>query len=219
MGLIAAQLGCAVVGLDRSAGALTHAMQHGAADVRFVQADARSLPFQPGSFQAVMVLDSLASIFEPTVLLEELRRVLAPGGRLGCTLEVGAPLGRAEVDQLATDIKACVLPLDGWLQLLGQAGFRQRRVQDATTTRAAVARRLVRGLVEERVALGHELGAEAVDGLTITLSAWADFLTRGRLRAVTLVAERSADDNVAGSIRAGRDTQLRRPTPAGIVAA
>jgi SAM-dependent methyltransferase len=172
-------------------------MRRTAADVRFVHADAVCLPFQPGSFQAVMVLDSAASIFAPMALLRELRRVLAPGGRLGCTLEVGAPLGSAELDQLEPGVNACVLPLDRWLQLLGRAGFRPLQVQDQTARRATVARRLVRGLVHERTALGKELGAEAVDGLTTTLSAWADFLTRGRLRAVTLVADQPAGDNVA----------------------
>jgi SAM-dependent methyltransferase len=99
-GLIAARLGCQVVGLDRSAGAIAHASGLGAPGVRLVRADAVCLPFRVGSFRAALVLDSLASILSPAALLGELRRVLAPGGRLGCTVEVGEPLRAAEQGRL-----------------------------------------------------------------------------------------------------------------------
>ena len=188
-GQIARQLGCEVVGLDRSPGALALAHRRGAPGVRLVRGDATRLPFQAASFQAVLVLDSLASIFEPEALLAETGRVLSPGGRLGCTLEVGQPLHRVESDRLEPGVEACILPLDWWLGRLERTGFRTLWVEDTTTRRATTAARLVRGLVRERLGLHQELGAEAVDGLTESLSVWTDFLKCGRLRAVSLVAE------------------------------
>jgi SAM-dependent methyltransferase len=190
-------LGCEVVGLDRSPGALTHARRRRIPGVRFVLGDATRLPFGPGRFEAALVLDSLASILDPAMLLGELGRVLAPGGRLGCTVEVGEPLDRAELGRIEPGVEACVLPLDRWLGLLDRAGFQVHQADDDTRHKAAVARRLVGGLARDRAALGEELGGEAVGNLTKTLSAWGDFLTRGRLRAITIVAERRPTQRAA----------------------
>lgn len=50
--------------------------------VRFVQADAFDLPFEPGDFDTVLCLGFLHLVEEPLELLGRLRRQLRPGGRL-----------------------------------------------------------------------------------------------------------------------------------------
>ncbi|MGO4958526.1 class I SAM-dependent methyltransferase [Luteococcus sp. Sow4_B9] len=65
-----------VVGLDRSAAELRHASGPGP----FVQGDARALPFADGSFDAVVSVLELAVIHPTGRLLDEVQRVLRPGG-------------------------------------------------------------------------------------------------------------------------------------------
>jgi len=50
--------------------------------VAYVRGDARALPFRDGSFDAVCCFAALYLIEEPMRALEEIVRVLAPGGRV-----------------------------------------------------------------------------------------------------------------------------------------
>jgi glycogen(starch) synthase len=67
---------------DLSADMLEEARRACPPGVRFVQADARALPFDGGAFDVVLALDLIVHL--PTIEsgLSELVRVLAPGGRL-----------------------------------------------------------------------------------------------------------------------------------------
>jgi demethylmenaquinone methyltransferase/2-methoxy-6-polyprenyl-1,4-benzoquinol methylase len=56
----------------------------------FVAADALSLPFRDGSFDAITVGYGLRNIADPRTALAEMRRVLAPGGR-AVVLDFGKP--------------------------------------------------------------------------------------------------------------------------------
>jgi len=72
-----------VVGLDASATMLARAVQDTRAEnVVYVRADAGALPFGEESFDAVCCFAALYLIEQPMLALEELVRVLAPGGRL-----------------------------------------------------------------------------------------------------------------------------------------
>jgi arsenite methyltransferase len=62
---------------------LAQAVRHGVPEnVAYVRADAAALPFHDGSFDAVACLAALYLIERPLQALDELVRVLAPGGRL-----------------------------------------------------------------------------------------------------------------------------------------
>ncbi len=72
-----------VVGLDASQTMLARAVADtDAANVVYVRADACSLPFRDGSFAAVCCFAALYLIEHPMRAIDELVRVLAPGGRL-----------------------------------------------------------------------------------------------------------------------------------------
>jgi demethylmenaquinone methyltransferase/2-methoxy-6-polyprenyl-1,4-benzoquinol methylase len=60
------------------------------ARIAFVQGDAESLPFAPGSFEAAMVGFGLRNLAHPQQGLKEMHRVLKPGGQLMC-LEFSQP--------------------------------------------------------------------------------------------------------------------------------
>ena len=82
-GIVAAGLaatGAAVTGLDFSPAMLDIARQR-VPGVIFREGDARSLPFEAGSFDAVTMGFGMLHIPEPETAIAEVRRVLKPGGR------------------------------------------------------------------------------------------------------------------------------------------
>jgi ubiquinone/menaquinone biosynthesis C-methylase UbiE len=73
--------GGAVTGLDINPGMLAVAAQL-APEVKWQQGAAESLPFENNTFDAVVSQFGLMLFEDPRAALEEMRRVLAPGGRL-----------------------------------------------------------------------------------------------------------------------------------------
>ncbi len=72
-----------VVGLDASESMLATAVREtGAAGVAYLRGDASALPFRDGSFDAVCCFAALYLIEDPMRAVEEIVRVLAPGGRV-----------------------------------------------------------------------------------------------------------------------------------------
>jgi len=81
-----------IIGLDLSRRMLRQAMRRTAqfADrLTYVWQDARRLPFDDGTFDAVACLEALEFMPDPREVLEELVRVLRPGGVLLVTNRVG----------------------------------------------------------------------------------------------------------------------------------
>jgi SAM-dependent methyltransferase len=73
----------AVVGVDATDEMLREAVGHaGAGNVLLVKADAQDLPFAAGQFELVTCIRALHHMSSPAACLAEVRRVLAPGGRL-----------------------------------------------------------------------------------------------------------------------------------------
>jgi ubiquinone biosynthesis O-methyltransferase len=80
-----AQLGAKVTGIDISEAMLTKARTKAARqglEIQFFCADARKLPFQDESFDAVVSVTALEFVPDLREALEEAYRVLRPGGRL-----------------------------------------------------------------------------------------------------------------------------------------
>jgi SAM-dependent methyltransferase len=95
-------------GVDLLLGDLSPGMLHGARErlesPRCVCLDARALPFADGSFDVVVANHMLYHVPEPGLAIDEIRRVLAPGGRFHATtngwshlLEIGDLARRFEV--------------------------------------------------------------------------------------------------------------------------
>jgi demethylmenaquinone methyltransferase / 2-methoxy-6-polyprenyl-1,4-benzoquinol methylase len=94
---LARQKDCYVVGIDQSAEMLAVGRQHvtlaGATKkVRLEEGDARSLPFDDGTFDAVTFTYLLRYVEDPAATLAELARVVKPGGTMA-GLEFGVPRG------------------------------------------------------------------------------------------------------------------------------
>jgi SAM-dependent methyltransferase len=72
-----------VVGIDASKTMLARAVKEtGSANVAYVRGDACALPFRDDAFDAICCFAALYLIDEPMRALDEIARVLAPGGRV-----------------------------------------------------------------------------------------------------------------------------------------
>jgi len=89
-----------IVGLDASKTMLDRALAEGVPEnVAYVRGDASSLPFPDESFDAVCCFAALYLIADPMRALDEIARVLAPGGRVAVMTSVN----RGLVPSWATD--------------------------------------------------------------------------------------------------------------------
>ena len=105
-----------VVGADFTLPMLAVARKRKAAGGRrsnFVQADALRLPFPSGRFDVITVGYGLRNIADPAAALVEMRRVLAPGGRV-VILDFGKP-DNAIAKVLYAGFINTVMPAMGWL--------------------------------------------------------------------------------------------------------
>jgi len=96
-GKLAAELaraapGVKVMGLDFSPGMLDHA-RAAHPDIEFTEGDALDLPFPDASFDAVTIAFGLRNLARPDRGLEEMLRVLNPGGRAVVLEFVRPPAG------------------------------------------------------------------------------------------------------------------------------
>ncbi len=95
-GMVAAELlaraNCNVVAIDQSAEMLAVARARFAGDerVQLLQGEAESLPFEDGSFDALTFTYLLRYVEDPPAVMQELARVVRPGGRVA-SLEFGVP--------------------------------------------------------------------------------------------------------------------------------
>ena len=91
LALAAAEAGGKVTGVDFSDPMLERARMKGPA-IEWVSADALALPFADGAFDAVTIGFGLRNLANVERGLEEMRRVIGPGGRVGI-LEITRPRG------------------------------------------------------------------------------------------------------------------------------
>ena len=86
------------IGLDFSVPMLTRAVtDNNGARVAYIRGDARRLPFDDNSIDTVCCLAALYLIPEPHEVIDELARVVAPGGEVAIFTTVQTPLTRSSV--------------------------------------------------------------------------------------------------------------------------
>jgi demethylmenaquinone methyltransferase/2-methoxy-6-polyprenyl-1,4-benzoquinol methylase len=89
---LVAQKGCTVVGLDQSPEMLAEARRRVPADVTLLEGRAEQLPFPDATFDALTFTYLLRYVADPGATLQELVRVVRPGGSIA-GLEFALPRG------------------------------------------------------------------------------------------------------------------------------
>lgn len=90
-----------VVGVDMDSALLAAAREHAPPNATFVEADVMDLPFGYGEFDIVGCVRVLHHVRRPEVAMQELSRVLRPGGTLLVVDQLGSvdPIRSLEIDR------------------------------------------------------------------------------------------------------------------------
>src|SRR5215211_4503827 len=161
------ELGCVYLGVDASASAVAVACER-AGDVPCRFATAHVPPLPAGSFDVVLLLETMLAFENKDALAREIAAALRPGGRLAFTLEEGPPLTTAERAAMPDADTVWLTPLDEMATSLERAAF----AADAGDIAAQIGRR-------------------ALDELLAAHRLWIEWLDEGRVRKLALVAERA----------------------------
>ena len=187
--LITAEFGCRYLGFDYSADALRIARDlAGDLPCRFEQAHVPALP--EDRFDVVLLLETMLAFEDKRALLEEVARVLEPGGRFACTVEEGRPLSGRERARMPDADTVWLIPMPKLGALLRKAGLTVTWLEECTASHQATATALLRSFHADAAGIARQVGKQATDELLAAHRLWSDWLAAGRVRKFALVAEK-----------------------------
>ncbi len=147
--IVAADFGANVTGCDYSAVNLEHARissrESGLAEkTKFVRASAEQLPFAAESFDATLCECSLCLFENMDSALQQLHRVLNPGGRIGISdFFLSAPVPKSLDGLLGRVLCVANAPsVEAYREALSQAGFDFVRIRIVNWTLADMIKRI-----------------------------------------------------------------------------
>lgn len=183
------KLGCVYLGVDSSESAVAAAAERARGlRCRFEVADVPPLP--SGTFEVVLLLETLLAFRDKAALLEEVARALPAGGRFAFTLEEGLPLTEAERARMPAADTVWLTPLDQLHALLERAGLSVGWEEDWSESHGEVAAALVDAYAADSTEIAARIGQRRLDDLLAAHELWRDWLATGRVRKFALVAER-----------------------------
>jgi len=185
---ITRELGCAYLGLDASASALAIARE-GAGDLPCRFATGQVPPLPAGSFDVVLLLETMLAFEDKDALMREIAAALRPGGRLAFTLEEGPPLTRAEQEVMPDADTVWLTTLDAIAASLDRAGLVVTWQEDHSDAHRAMAQALGNAFTADAEDITAQIGRRALDELLAAHRLWIDWLGDGRVRKLALVAE------------------------------
>jgi SAM-dependent methyltransferase len=186
------ELDCDYLGVDSSASAVGIARERARGlPCRFVVAHVP--PFPPGTFDAVLLLETMLAFRDKQTLVEAVSRALSPGGRFAFTMEEGTPLTRSERARMPDADTVWLTPIDEIHALLARAGLTVRWQEDWTRSHQAVAESLTDAYAADAPAIASQIGRRALDELLAAHRLWVEWLASGRVRKFAVVAEAPAE--------------------------
>ena len=192
------ELGCAYLGVDASASAVAIARERaGALPCRFAVANVPPLP--PGTFDVVLLLETMLAFEDKDALVGAIAAALRPGGRFAFTLEEGPPLTAAERAAMPDSGTVWLTPLDALAASLERAGLVVRRREDHSGAHRTTAQALADAFAADAGAIAARIGRRALDDLLAAHRLWVEWLDAGRVRKLALVAERPVVAGPAGA--------------------
>jgi SAM-dependent methyltransferase len=187
--LIAAELGCRYLGLDRSASAVDIARRlAGDLPCQFEQVHLPPLPRD--RFDVVLLLEAMLAFRDKGGLVDDVARVLETGGRFAFTLEEGPPLTATERASMPDADTVWLVEMPELTALLRDAGMTVTWQQECTASHHETAAALLRVFLDESAEIRPHIGARACDELIGAHRLWCDWFSRGRVRKFALVAEK-----------------------------
>jgi SAM-dependent methyltransferase len=183
------ELGCDYLGVDSSASAVAIARAR-AADVpcRFAIGEVPPLP--GGSFDVVLLLETMLAFEDKDALACAIAAALRPGGRFAFTLEEGPPLTTAERSSMPDADTVWLTPLEEMVTTLERAGLVVTSLADHSRAHHAMAQALADAFAADAQDVAAQIGRQALDELLAAHWLWIDWLKTGRVRRLALVAER-----------------------------
>ncbi len=180
------QLGCAYLGVDESALAVTLARERtNGLPCRFAVAQVPPLP--AGSFDVVLLLEAMLAFEDKHALVRDVAAALRPGGRFAFTLEEGPPLTRAERAAMPAAGTVWPAPLDEMAACLERCGLVVTWQEDHSAAHAAMAEALAGAFAAHADDLAEQLGRPRLEYLQATHRLWTEWLETGRVRKLALV--------------------------------
>ncbi len=202
---IAGELGCSYLGVDLDADAIEIARARSTGlSCRFEVGEVPPVP--SGSYDVVLLLETLLAFRDKEALLREVSAALVPGGRFAFTVEEGRPLTAAEQDAMPAAETVWPVPLSELVSGLSSAGLDVGWIRECSRSHRLVAEALIGSFLAERSAIEAELGEGAVDDLLTAHRLWRDWLGAGRIRKFAIVAVKSGARRTEGE----RDARWRR---------
>jgi SAM-dependent methyltransferase len=187
--LLAGELRCSYLGVDVSESAVAIARERAAGlACRFEVA--RVPPLPAGTFDVVLLLETMLAFRDKERLASAVAEALRPGGRFAFTLEEGAPLDRTERRRMPDADTVWLTPRDDLVALLARAGLDVVYEADHTALHRATADALAAAFAADADAIAAQVGAPALDDLLAAHRLWSGWLWTGRVRKLAFVAER-----------------------------
>lgn len=196
---LAQDVGCQIVGLDINAAGIRTAGQIAAtaglgARAKFEQCDvSKNLPFGEGTVDAVFSNDALCHIPGRLGVLRDMFRILKPGGRVlfSDALVVGGLISHEEIATRSSIGFYVYSPPGENERLLEQAGFRDIRATDTTSSAAQIARRWREAREKRRTDLVAVEGGANFEGLQRFLGCVHLLTSQRRLLRCLYVAQKA----------------------------
>jgi SAM-dependent methyltransferase len=197
---VARSTGCRVTGIDSNESGVATASRMAAGSpererVRFENADAtRRLPFDDGSFDALVCIDSMNHFPDRLAVFREWRRVLRDGGRALFTdpVVISGPVTNDELALRSSIGLFLFVPPGTNERLIEQAGFRLVRQEDVSENAAHVAGRWHAARAAHREDLVRIEGEARFEGLQRFFEAVRDLTGDGRLSRIAYLVENRA---------------------------
>jgi SAM-dependent methyltransferase len=197
---VARTTGCQVTGIDSNESGVATAMQMAAASaeapqVQFKVADATAvLPFDDGSFDALLCIDSMNHFPDRLAVLQEWRRVLRAGARALFTdpVVITGPVTNDELALRSSIGLFLFVPPGVNERLIEQAGLRLIQQEDVTDNAALVSGRWHRARQLHRGDLIRIEGEQRFEGLQRFFDAVHNLTSQRRLSRIVYLAEKPA---------------------------
>jgi SAM-dependent methyltransferase len=187
---LARELGCVYLGVDASASTVAIAREcAGDLPCRFATAHVPPLP--AGSFDVVLLLETMLAVEDKDALVREIAAALRPGGRLAFTLEEGPPLTTAEREAMPDADTVWPITLGAMVESLERAGLVVTWQEDHSHAHRAMAQALADAFAADAQHIAAQIGRRALDELLAAHRLWIEWLDEARVRKLALVAERA----------------------------